>query len=83
MKVHRLAQCYRCRRIFEARGDQRYCPDCAEDLRSRQSRVWQSWRPFALVVGGIVAILLLQGTSPLVALLSAAALAAWYVYVQG
>lgn len=85
MNVRRLAQCYRCRRLFSPRGDERYCPDCAAEYRRRgllgDSR-WGSWRPLAVVLGGAGLLVLLQGGEVVPTLVALALVAAWYVYCR-
>jgi hypothetical protein len=36
--VTHLRQCYRCRRIFPARRDERYCPACQRDVKRERNR---------------------------------------------
>jgi hypothetical protein len=37
-EVTRLAQCYRCRRVFAARPGERYCPSCRRQLARERNR---------------------------------------------
>jgi len=37
-EVTRLAQCYRCRRVFPARPGERYCPNCRRELARERNR---------------------------------------------
>jgi hypothetical protein len=37
-EVTRLAQCYRCRRVFVARPGERYCPNCRRELARERNR---------------------------------------------
>ena len=83
MNVRRLAQCYRCRRLFAPRGDERYCPDCAAEYRRRGllgDSLGSRRRPLAIVLGGVGLLVLLQGADLLPTLLALGLVAAWYVY---
>ncbi len=67
-EVTRLAQCYRCRRVFVARPGERYCPNCRRELARERNRrrlglgasvTSRSWAPIMwvaalTVVGALV-----------------------------
>ncbi|HEY8449303.1 MAG TPA: hypothetical protein VIL95_02380 [Bacillota bacterium] len=84
MNVRRLAQCYRCRRVFAARGRERFCPDCAAAMR--RFRFWtrpaEGWGAVA-VFAGLAALLLLQGRPLVPTLLAVGAVALWYLARSG
>lgn len=37
-ELHRLESCHRCRRVFVARGAERFCPDCLRARRREANR---------------------------------------------
>lgn len=80
--VH-LAQCYRCRRLFNPRGkNQPYCPECAAELqeRYRLSRFKNvPWGPLA-IVGVILYFLASRSRDPLSVLLALVAVGAFIVF---
>lgn len=85
MNVRRLVQCYRCRRLFvpRGRGVERFCPDCAAEMRQRLTfGLGENWRALLVVVGGIALLMLLSGRRLVPTLLASAIIIAWYIYLE-
>lgn len=61
-EVTRLAQCFRCRRVFVARPGERYCPNCRREITRERNRRRlgmaagaTAWKPILWVSGLTVA----------------------------
>ncbi|HEX6988165.1 MAG TPA: hypothetical protein VF282_01735 [Bacillota bacterium] len=82
LNVRRLAQCYRCRRVFAPRGDERYCRECLAELRRQRllGGGWSRWQGLAVVLGGIGLIVgFVEGRGTLSTLLALGLVLAWYL----
>ncbi|MEX2355544.1 MAG: hypothetical protein WD535_00785 [Thermaerobacterales bacterium] len=82
----RLAQCYRCRRLFDARKrEERYCPDCAAEIKARFDLPSLSHIPWAalVVMGAILYFVLIRSRDPVTALLAVVLVGVFAVWRLG